>query len=104
MIQGLPEKLKDLREKRKLSQKSVAKRLNMSPSIISSYETGERTPSVEVLLALSRLYRCSTDYLLGRETVDPMDFLDDATPSLDVDGLSARQIRALESLVRAIRE
>lgn len=57
MIQGLPEKLKDLREKRKLSQKSVAKRLNMSPSIISSYETGERTPSVEVLLALSRLYR-----------------------------------------------
>lgn len=103
MIQGLPEKLKLLREKRGLSQKNVAKRLSMSPSIISSYETGERTPSVEMLLALSRLYRCSTDYLLGREALDPAD-LDDTTPSLDVDGLSAKQIRALESLIRAIRE
>lgn len=103
MIQGLPERLKALREKHRLSQKSVAKRLNVSPSIISSYETGERTPSVEMLLALSHLYRCSTDFLLGREALDPAD-LDDTTPSLDVDGLSAKQIRALESLVRAIRE
>ena len=64
MINGLPEKLKKLRQKQGYSQQKVAKRLEVSPSIISGYETGERTPSVEMLLALSYLYRCSTDYLL----------------------------------------
>ena len=49
----------------------MAKKLDVSPSIISSYETGERTPSVENLLSLSYLYHCSTDYLLGRETLSP---------------------------------
>ena len=68
MINGLAERLRDLRQKNGLSQKDTAKLLEVSPSIISGYETGERTPSVENLLALSRIYRCSTDYLLGKET------------------------------------
>lgn len=96
MIAGLPEKLKELRIKQGFSQRQVAKHLNVSPSIISGYETGERTPSAEMLLALSGLYRCSTDYLLGRETTSP-------STGLNVDGLSADQILALTELVRTIR-
>lgn len=45
MIKGLAERPKELRQKRNLSQKDVAKYLDLSPSIISGYETGERTPS-----------------------------------------------------------
>ena len=71
MIKGLPEKLKEQREKYHYSQKYVADQLHVSPSIISGYETGERTPSTEKLLALSYLYHCSTDYLLGRKHDDP---------------------------------
>ena len=55
MIQGLSDRLRDLREKTGLSQRAVAQRLDVSPSIISSYETGERTPCTENLLALSYL-------------------------------------------------
>lgn len=40
MIQGLAERLKKLREKYHYSQKDVAKQLNISPSIVSGYETG----------------------------------------------------------------
>ena len=58
MIQGLAERLKKLREKYHYSQKDVAKQLNISPSIVSGYETGERTPSAEKLLSLSSLYHC----------------------------------------------
>ena len=47
MIQGLPEKLKKLRERYHYSQKDVAKQLHISPSIVSGYESGERTPSAE---------------------------------------------------------
>ena len=44
MIKDLPEKLKLLRVKYGYSQKQVADKVNISPSIISGYETGERTP------------------------------------------------------------
>ena len=55
MIQGLPERLTKLRTQHGLSQKTVADRLQLSPSIVSGYETGERTPSTEVLLRLTAL-------------------------------------------------
>ncbi len=44
MIKGLPEKLRNLRTRYKYSQKQVAQKLGVSPSIVSGYETGERTP------------------------------------------------------------
>lgn len=96
MIAGLPEKIKKLREKNGFSQREVAKYLDVSPSIISGYETGERTPSVEMLLSLSNLYQCSTDYLLGREDTG-------LSAGLNVDGLSDDQILALAELVRTIK-
>ena len=62
MIKDLPQKLRSLRERYRYSQKDVANKLGVSPSIVSGYETGERTPSTEVLLSLAYLYKCSTDY------------------------------------------
>ncbi|MDE6365865.1 MAG: helix-turn-helix domain-containing protein [Lachnospiraceae bacterium] len=96
MIKGLPEKLKLLRTKCNLSQKEAASRLGISPSIVSSYETGERTPSAENLLALSRLYRCSTDYLLGNN-------IQSARIALDANGLTDAQIRALQALIETMK-
>ncbi len=99
MIGGLPEKLKTLRLQYGYSQRRVAKILNISPSIVSSYETGERTPSTDALLLLSNLYRCSTDYLLGRDKTEPKIY-----KILDVEGLTAEQINALQELVDTIRK
>ena len=96
MIQGLSDKLKELRIKMGLSQRVVAERLNVSPSIISSYETGERTPSTENLLLLSYLFHCSTDYLLGREPVS-RDLV------VNVDGLSPKQVQLLNELIETMR-
>lgn len=96
MIQGLPERLSKLRTQRGLSQKAVADKLHLSPSIVSGYETGERTPSTEVLLRLSDLYHCSADYLLGIGQSAPV-------PALDAAGLSAEQIQALQTLINTIR-
>jgi len=67
MIKGLPEKLKTLRKSLGYSQNSLAKRLHLSPAIISAYERGDRTPSIEILLSLSYIFHCSTDYLLGKD-------------------------------------
>lgn len=76
MVNGLGKRLQEQRLLRKLSQKEVAVTLGVSPSVISNYESGERTPSVEVLMSLARLYRCSTDYFLGFGTHQPHSFID----------------------------
>lgn len=96
MIKGLPEKLQTLRIKFGYSQKQVADKLNMSPSIVSGYETGERTPSAEALLSLSYLYNCSVDYLLGKLTTCSNRFI-------DVSGLKDSQIKALNELIDSIK-
>ena len=97
MINGLAERLRQLRINSGLSQRTVANRLKISPSIISSYETGERTPSTENLLALSYLYRCTTDFLLGREQIAK-------SCSVSVDGLTPRQIKILAELIDTMRK
>lgn len=75
MVQGLGERLYQHRTLKNLSQKEVAYALGISPSIVSNYESGERTPSVENLMALASLYNCSVDYLLGisKETHQTID-------------------------------
>ena len=97
MIKGLPEKLKSLRLKYGYSQKLVADKIKVSPSIVSGYETGDRTPSTEVLLSLSYLYNTSTDYLLGKQLENPKTVI-------DIDGLTDQQIAAIVARVEAIKK
>ena len=40
--------------------------LNMSQTGYSKYETGENDVPTHILIALSRLYQTSVDYLLGQ--------------------------------------
>jgi len=97
MIQDLPDKLKALRSKYGYSQKQVADKVDVSPSIISAYETGERTPSAAVLFSLSNIYNCSIDYLLGKQNVEPKVIL-------DTTGLTDNQIRAINILIESIKD
>ena len=97
MINGLGDKLQKLRTQFNMSQKEVAVAINTSPSIISNYESGERTPSVENLMALARLYQCSTDYLLGFQSNDNDNIL-------DVSMLSIKQKILLQQFLASINQ
>lgn len=97
MIKDLPNRLRELRMKYGYSQKAVSQKIGISPSIVSGYESGERTPSTEVLLSLAYLYGCSTDYLLGKQN-------DNSQLVLDVSELSDKQINAIKNIVEAIKE
>ena len=59
-------KLKELRQKRGLSQLKLATELNMSQNTISRYETEERQAGYNELIALADYFDVSIDYLLGR--------------------------------------
>lgn len=95
MVRGLGEKLHSQRMLHKLSQKEVASMLGVSPAVISNYENGERTPSVEMLMSLAGLYHCSTDYLLGlsKDTNDRL---------LDCPMLSDKQMSLLQSFISSL--
>lgn len=66
--QEMGQRIALLRKERNMSQSETAKKLNISTSTLSMYETGNREPNNELLSKLADFFGVSTDYLLGRET------------------------------------
>lgn len=58
-------KIRELREDRDLSQKTIAEYLNTTQSNYSKYERNERKLQIEDLKKLSLYYGVSADYILG---------------------------------------
>ncbi len=87
------ERLRQVRKKRGLTIRAVAKYEQISPSYLSGLERGENAPNAWPLLArLARRYRTSTDYLLG--------LTDDPRPAsaVNVDGLVREEQAAYRTL------
>lgn len=59
-------RLKELREKRHLSQVRLSIDLNMNQNTISRYENGIRQANYETLILFADYFNVSIDYLLGR--------------------------------------
>ena len=64
------ERLRSLREKKRITQKELAKLFKIAESTVSMYERGEREPNFEIVNKLANFFGVSIDYLLGR-TDDP---------------------------------
>lgn len=60
-------RLKEIRTQRKLSQKEVADYLGISDVSYGRYESGNREPSIEMLIKLSDLFKVTIDYIVGKE-------------------------------------
>lgn len=54
-------------------QEDIAKILNVTRQNVSLHETGERFPKVDDLIKLAKLYKTSTDYLLGLTDIKTTD-------------------------------
>lgn len=69
-------RLKEARKAAGLTMKELGDRVGVTEAAISLYESGRREPSQSVLVAISEILGCSTDYLLERERkpVDMTDF------------------------------
>jgi repressor LexA len=74
------EVLKSLRNKRGLTQESLANKLNVSPSTYGLWEQGRRTPEKNMLIKIADLFDVSVDDLLGRKKLPP-----DFFPASEID-------------------
>lgn len=90
---NMGEKLKSLRIEKKLTQKQVADRIGLAISAVSSYESGTRYPSYDVLVKLARIFHVSTDYLLGMTD----------KRNIDVTRLNDNEIELVSQLVDMLR-
>lgn len=62
----LKSRINDIRKENKYTLKSLALKLNTSSSVLSRYETGKTTILVPTLVAYSKEFNISADYLLGK--------------------------------------
>ena len=86
--------LKTLRLREGLTQAQLAKRLELSKSVISAYEIGLRFPSYDVLIQIANIFKVSTDYLLGLEREQ----------EIDLSGLTKEEIDVLIKLIKVMRK
>lgn len=91
----LGDTLRDLRNKKELSQSDLAKRIGVNSSTIALYESGERLPSLRRLIRLSLALGVTTDFLLGLN--------DQKYRFLDVSDLTSEQIGSLETIINNYR-
>lgn len=60
------QRLKTLRNEKKLIQKDIADFLGITGRAYQNYETGTRAPNIKGLIKLADYLDCSIDYLVGR--------------------------------------
>ena len=88
------EKIKHLRQGMGLTQVQISERLHISKAMVSSYETGIRLPSYDILIKFAKFFGVTTDYLLGFNRVK----------SVDVTGLSDSQVDVIIKMIFELKE
>lgn len=97
MINGLPQKLIDLRLKYGFSQREVSRRTGISQTSVCQYESGDRDPSIDALISLSHLYHCSIDYLLKNNVTDD-------SIVIERDSLSPQKYELLKTFLKTLND
>src|SRR5690606_9397473 len=66
-------RFRSIRKQHGLTQRELAKKLNISQSTIGLYETGDRNPDPRTIISIADFFDVSIDYLLGRtDNPDPL--------------------------------
>ena len=91
--------IKKLRIAKNMSQAELANYLKISKTTVSAYETGERTPSVDMLITISRFFCVDPGTLFSSQLQK-----EDKSKTINVDGLSNEDIKLLISLVLRLKK
>ena len=65
-----PERLKELRTAKKLTQKELAEQIGIQQGSYTNWENGKREPNYDNLIKLSMILEASTDYILGVSNIN----------------------------------
>ena len=90
----LAEKIKTIREQLGMTQAELARKLGLTRSSINGWEMGLSVPSTQYIVELAKLFRVSTDYLLGMKH----------GAVLNIDDLTEKEVSVLLDVANCFRE
>lgn len=96
------QRLKRLRVESGLTQEELGKKIKLSKSNISKYESGDVEPNMQTIIEISRLFKCSTDFLLGA-TDDPGEKAKENELTFDIERLSIESKEELQKYVHLLK-
>ena len=97
---ALGSRVRESRKKAKYTQEVLAEKADIAVTYLGEIERGEKTPSLDVLLALANALSVSCDYLL-RDSIAGGSVYVDADISRKLSGLSYKQKLAAEAILDA---
>ncbi len=66
-METIGNRIKELRKEKELTQKELAKKLNIGQSSISEWEKNKYEPTATAIKMLAIFFNVSSDYLIGLE-------------------------------------
>ena len=97
------ERIKNLREEHKYTQKQVADFLEIDQSNLSKIELGKRTISMDLIEELCSLFNCSEEYILGEsDKYDPSNISFRKNKKMDLNVIA--QINETMGYIKMLRE
>ena len=97
------ERIKNLREEHKYTQKQVADFLEIDQSNLSKIELGKRTISMDLIEELCSLFNCSEEYILGEsDKYDPSNISFRKNKKMDLNIIA--QINETMNYIKLLRE
>lgn len=66
---SIGDRILNLRKELNLNQKELAEKVGITEASLSRYENNLREPKAEIIIRLSNVLNCSTDYLLGKTNI-----------------------------------
>lgn len=82
-------RIRELRTSFGWSQVELAEKLNVSKQTVSNWENDNIQPSIEMLVRVAKIFRVSTDYLLGLDEI----------PRLNIEGLPLSVVAHISMLI-----
>lgn len=100
----LGQRLKSLREEKRITQKQIGDLLKVSESSVGKYESDQRTPTPDAITKLADYFDVTADYLLGRTNYRTPAYVEalhiDGDPTQELPPEALRSIEEFKELMR----
>lgn len=87
-------RIKFLRQEHNMTQAQLARKLGITRASINAWEMGLSVPSTQYIIELSKLFKVSTDYILGLNN----------NISIDISDLSDEDVELIEKMTNHFRK
>ena len=90
----IADKIKFLREEKKITQSDLAKILGITRSSVNAWEMGISVPSTQYIVELANIFKVSSDFLLGIEK----------SATISTDGLYEEDIKIVYGMIEHLKK